>query len=1348
MSKKLLIATVLLFLGWGTRAQDDIASTTYESQNGTSKAVVVNGLRDGQFTFISADNRYLSGNVWNEAGFVHDFTTGKTETFNYVLYAYFSPTHYVAAPAGENMLPYIHYNGTDIALEKTINDPGHKNDISYWNAQPNGDRVVMLAYEWDYGFNGTQKDSATNPVGTIYNGKTGEVETLLHSYWPRVEPFRHEDNIAYGTRAQAISADGTVAGGWGTWPTSFVMSTWQTTFWDLVDLETTGEVHTYAIQDYRFSMSDLVGANSDGSILVGYNEETAHGLIIHYNRAQKSFTLDTIEPLPGYGLLFFNTVDDNGLIFGYCGMAADPNTRKAVVYSEETGLLDLKTYLYEYYDLTVPVDLGCPLKTAMDGSIVTGFYYDHGYSMPWYIQFDAQRILPRARDIIAKAATSGPTVRLTWQKPLVSEHTLTGYEIYVDDDPTPLVSLGADALGYTDESAKTPGAHVYYIVAVYGNEKAGRATSNTVQTMGDGETFPVQQIDHLLQYNRFASIYWGLPSSEVVTDAVSRATKGEKGQPDLAPVSMATLKTRPVPASDAKYPNPNLDYIDNVDMQMYNGYAGIKIGDSCYVASWSGNSIRILDQYNKITEWRPMGLNNAILSMVYFEDQQQLYCGSLENVYILDLNAKDQIVNVFECPSRHLCYMPDFEFNGNKGVLMAGGWDSCAFYTLDGEYLGNAGFDFTDLAVTGTAYHKGKLYVASQTGKYLNEIYTFDVATRKQIGEPVQVMKDPAVYNLLSLNGEVTSDDDLAVSGGLSISKLEDGTVALNATYQCSYVPSQLMLLELESAPDRIGYTLYRNDEVIAENLHTRRFYDELSQPGTYKYEVKALSSNGEAALSPATTITIDNYGGCLPAKNIKARETNQWVVLDWEVPTSDTASGLIGFSVSRNGTKLKDLWNMEAMVYYNDLSKLEIGTPYTYRIDAVYSSGCKASDSVRITLTNEGEAMAPFGIRINYKKSATSASDKKTYDVTAYWETPLFEEPLSIGYGTDQMIAFANFGDNDPLEYTALIGWDYEGLELYKDLYLVGMEYLLGDNVKSFEAVVYLNSELSLKDKPNRTYAQAWQTMYFSKSFPMNQPNDVTLGYHITYKEGASPVALDLSTYKRFYSDIISFDNGATWTCLADGQVYGSWAIHALVARKRDVEAATTDGVLNPALLEGKFIRLDKPMNMKFELKPTSVQTMAMPSPKAPLTLKGFNIYRQRMDIDGQEEIQLNSELMTTFSYKETAPLPEGDYDYTVEAVYATTNEPATVSVTLEGESTEGELNGMTLTLYPNPASEILYVNGEYSQMEMLDFNGRVLRRLPAAPQIDLNGLTPGTYFFRFTDEAGRKATYKVVVK
>lgn len=1341
MAKKILIASMLLFIGWSAQAQDDVASQTYAGHD-NSKVVVMTGLQDGMFTFLSEDKRYLSGNATNEFGFVLDFQTGKTSIFNnYVLYAYLAPNRYVASPRGENAMPYFVFNGQNFDLEKTIqNSETYTNDISYWNAQPNGDRVVMLGYEWDYGYNSlNQWDSTTNPVGVIYDGKTGKVVTKLHSYWPRKTPLRNAENINYGSRANAISADGKVVGGWGTWPTDSVISTWQTTFWDLADFETTGEVHTYAIADTRFSMSDLTGANRDGSILVGYNEETGHGLIIHYNRDQKSFTIDTISPLPGYGLLFLNTVDDNGAIFGYCGVAADPGTRKAVVYTKESGLIDLTTFLYEYYDISIPTELGCPTITSLDGSIVAGFYFLNGFKMPWYIQFGSERILPRARNVSAKAIGTGFNARVTWQEPLTSEHTLTGYEIYRDTISTPIATLGKNILTYIDEDCEED-YHIYKVVAVYGTQKAAPTTSNTIMT---GSIFPVQQIGHRLQYNRYASVYWGVPSSEVVTGVTNKvAPKSGKVEINRTPAVLASRTAAATSLQAKQYTNTSLDYIYNVDMLMYNGYCGIKIGDLYYVSSWQGESIRILDQYNTVKqEWKPQGLNESVLSMVYFPDKQQLYCGTLNTIYTIDLTKPDRIITKFNVPSRHLTYLPDLEIKGNKGVLMAGGWDAAAFFTLDGKYLEESGFDFTDLAVTGTAYHNGKVYAASQSGPYSNEIYVFDVATRQQIGEPIQVVEDPAVYNVLNPEGDDVDLSQLSVAGGLTTCMLEDSTMALVAGYQCSYVRSQLMFLELESAPGRNGYDLYRNGELIARNLTSRRYYDELT-PGTYQYEVKALYTNKESIFSPSTTVKVNEYGNCLPVKDLKAHETNRWVVLDWDVPASDA---VIGFTVFRDGTELAELWNEAVSFNYNDLSDLKIGSTYTYRIETLYPSGCKAADSVKITITDEGKAMAPFGLNITQKKNAAYTADNKLFDVKAEWETPMFEEAMSIGYGGGVMIGYNSFGDNLPKEYWAAIGWDSTDLKLYKDLYLVGMEYMLGDNTESFEAFVYLNNEKVYTESLDRARAKNWQTMYFKHSFPMNQPEEVAVGYHITYNAETTPVAIDYSTNRPRYSDLLSFD-GEIFASLSAYEINASWAIRALVARKRDIADATVNGTLNPDLLEGKIMRLGD-LGTPVSLKQTPVKTMNMPSPKTPLTLKGFNVYRQRVDIE-QPEVKLNTELIKAFSFTEAQPLPAGGYDYTVEAVYAETTVKATEFVTLEDVSTEQELNGMTLTLYPNPASETVYVNGAYAHLQILDLGGRVLRQLPASSQITLNGLMPGTYFFRFTDEIGRMATYKVVVK
>ena len=105
-----------------------------------------------------------------------------------------------------------------------------------------------------------------------------------------------------------------------------------------------------------------------------------------------------------------------------------------------------------------------------------------------------------------------------------------------------------------------------------------------------GTIFPVQQIGHQLQYNRYASIYWGLPSSEVVSAMKANvAGNNGKGVIDHAPATILTSRTAPAATRHAKqYDNTALDYIYSVDELMYNGYCGIKIGDEYFVSSWQG----------------------------------------------------------------------------------------------------------------------------------------------------------------------------------------------------------------------------------------------------------------------------------------------------------------------------------------------------------------------------------------------------------------------------------------------------------------------------------------------------------------------------------------------------------------------------------------------------------------------------------------------------------------------------------------------------------------------------------------------------------------------------------------
>lgn len=1369
MFKKLLVSALALALvapAMAAKPTQKAATkaetgTVYSGQNG-AKAIVFNNLKDGMPSVMGGENfRYLCGAVMDETGFVYDFEKDTLLLYpDFQLRAYFSPTHYVAAEPGKESGVYIMYNGNKLTLDRTVSESGlgrgFDDDLTFYNAQPNGDHIVMMGYECQIGENANSEggyDTVFNHVGAVYNGKTGKLRTLLHSHWPRVMPLSSEENVGYGSRAFCISADGKVLGGHATWPTDLVFSNNQTTFWDLADFETSSnsaDIHTYAVENEMFSMSDLQGVNSDGSVLVGYNEQTSHGLIIYYNRTNKTFTIDTIEPLAGWQNLSFSAVDDNGLILGHCGMDTDPGTRLPVVYTRKTGLMSLESYLYEYYDINIE-KLFTPISISANGKAWAGYRYENGYTIPWMVKLGDQQILPRPRKVTAKAATTGLYVRLNWMAPLASEHTLTGYKIYRDNGTTPIATVAAEELTYLDNDLASAGKHTYQIEAVYGENVSGKSQSNVVQTILEGGYFPVQEINHQIQYNRYASIYWGLPSSEVTNDEETTSLVAGTPELDLAP--MRTQPLTPVQASanaPKSYTNANLDYVYNIDMKMYNGYCGIKIGNLYYVSSWKGGGIQVFDQNNEVVkELAPRGLNHAVLSMVYLPGEKRLLCGGEELVSILNLET-EELVNNFSAEARHMAYLPDFEFEGKKGVLLLGSWTSGEFYTLEGEHLGAADFNFDNLSVSGTAYHGGKLYVASQTGPNQNEVYVFDVATRAQVGGPVQVSEDPAVYNLLSSNDEqmTTPVSNLAAAGGLTIDTLDDGTIALGMGFQCNYVTSRLMFLELESAPERRGYTLYRNDEVLADGLTSRRFHDEITAPGTYIYRVKAVADNKESELSPATTIVVPAYGDCPSVQNIKAREVNRWVTLNWNV--SDNATGIVGFTIFRNEQQLKRLWNKEVSARYTDFSTLEVGKEYTYRIETLYQSGCVASDSVKITIADEGVALPPYGLRLGSRKNATaSASGAVKYDVAAAWETPLFEEPLSIGYGTGEMITGASFGDGAPLQYYAAVGWDTTDIKLYQDLYLVGMEYMLGDDTKTFTAFVMVNDTVAYAESLKRTTAKSWQTMYFKKSVPMNQPREVVLGYYITFAAETAPVALDFSYNKPFFSDIISFD-GAAWYSLNAQQISASWCIRGLVARKRDIdEAKRADGTINYDLLKGKVMALSREkMPVSVSLARSSALAAQAPT-KAPLTLEGFNIYRQQYG--ASEEVKLNSELLKGFYYQEAEPLPAGEYDYTVEAVYGSTTKRTTAAITLEEETTSVEdgAERLALHLYPNPAAETVYVNGSFDLLQIMDLSGRVVRRAEAGDaQIDVSGLTPGTYFFHFVGDGGRKATYKVMIR
>lgn len=73
---------------------------------------------------------------------------------------------------------------------------------------------------------------------------------------------------------------------------------------------------------------------------------------------------------------------------------------------------------------------------------------------------------------------------------------------------------------------------------------------------------------------------------------------------------------------------------------------------------------------------------------------------------------------------------------------------------------------------------------------------------------------------------------------------------------------------------------------------------------------------------------------------------------------------------------------------------------------------------------------------------------------------------------------------------------------------------------------------------------------------------------------------------------------------------------------------------------------------------------------------------------------------------------------------------------------------NAFPLRIYPNPATENVYIDGAYAQIEIYDLTGRLRHTYTAQARIPVADLRPGIYVFSLTDTQGRKAVHKIVIR
>lgn len=1286
------LASMLMFTGL-SQAQEP--ATVNVVQGKKAKLTMLTQFKGFAETLLSRNEKYVFGGISDatsvSVGYIYEISTGKALL--------------VEDGAVKDVIDFNNY-----LTDKYIVRDGKKVDMvlpeTFKFEDVNTDFTVFRLF----GYIGAN-------YSNIFMDADGKVIDTLTPHWPGML------ESGYGSMGLGMSDDASVIAGRSSAP--FAFSNFSPVFWD----RQTGKSY-FVGSESSAAESDgtLYGTNKDGSIIVGDIGEIAH--VIKYDRANGTFTKTAINPSIGNSISYAFSVSEDNIVLGVDQTeSTDVYGRTPFLYFIETGeKVSLNDFLVNLYGLDG--EAATPLMSFSGFSdssrIITGYSYEGGAWLPVLIELEKDQIHPLVRDLKATQLRETQTVRVEWTIPMKGQYTLSGYDVYCDSVKinTELLPVGTTSFDHFNAPA---GIHHYQVKAVYtDNEESDYPEPIKLFVIEAGGCLPIQEMSSSITYNRLVEISWGLPSSNMEQKLANRRSSSIE-MPSDSRLLHAGKSVRSRVGDKASSDEVLLEYVDVMNTNAAYSSAVARVGDYFYVGQFMSNKLAIYDvHFGKLLTEVDLANVPGIYDMSYHDGK--LYTVSNDQyVRVLDIDPENPLnvtlSNQFKTKEQKLVHITYVD--QEEGQLLVGGYFKMYLYGLhpmDEEDLAGdlSRFNLDGMIISGSAYHNGRLYLADQGGESLCEIKVFD-------WESGELLHNEDLAELVPVQ-EVAAGGDIAVSG-MSVSTLSDSTKVLDIILQPLYDFKHILTMEIESSPNTVGYNLYRNGEKIASLLPSRHYVDTVDEAGTYTYTVEYVStkcSSHSSSIGVSQTVQIFDKGICYGPSELGVYESNSQAILSWDIPQENsTGSLLVGFNVYRDG----DLLSEELLDQRYIDSEVEKGE-HVYVVEAFYDNSCLASDTVDIEITHEGIALAPSMIKLS-----ESEGQDNTWSVTTTWDLPYFEEPMALGYCNLPYSAV----DLSGVERTyALIGWDTAGMKLFDDLYLVGMEFMIGDEVKTLNGIVFIDNQL-MHNEPmtDRIRIGEWNTMMFNQAYPMKQKQEIALGYSISFDPATSTVGhivFDMGPGKRGYSDIISPDGG-TWYYLADNGIDANLCINALVVRKRDLEKAAT--MENPqAYLATRVVSLEKlPMS---EAHPVA---KAQRTTSESYTLKGFNVYR--------DDVKLNEELLTSFSYEDLGLAP-GEYGYSVSAVYQSEeviSEPEYIY--LDELANEISTSQSLMSVYPNPVVDQMNIVGEYVSLDVYSASGnKVISNVKGTDHISMKSLGSGVYFLHFNVGDGLVKMVKVIKK
>ena len=215
------------------------------------------------------------------------------------------------------------------------------------------------------------------------------------------------------------------------------------------------------------------------------------------------------------------------------------------------------------------------------------------------------------------------------------------------------------------------------------------------------------------------------------------------------------------------------------------------------------------------------------------------------------------------------------------------------------------------------------------------------------------------------------------------------------------------------SVSDAAYYKLYRDGDLIANNLHTTSYTDSNVTYGIHSYYVKSVKSDGTMSLKSSTVVADVHFPGPKP-NSLEASVSGNDVSLSWQVPTPGNAILQYGMGNVINN------FGYEEGTYW----------AHRYPISTLSSYAGMAIEKIAFYSCNAGN----YTISI-YKGDIahpTELMHQQSYNATAEsWQDVVFPTPIVIDYTKDLWVVFYSETSN-PASYCPYSSTGVEDASLY----------------------------------------------------------------------------------------------------------------------------------------------------------------------------------------------------------------------------------------------------------------------------------------------------------------------------